>query len=32
MYTDPPDRYGRLTSERFFAARTLVDTGLTVLG
>ena len=32
MYTDPPDRYGRLTSERFFAARTLVDTGLTMLG
>ena len=32
MYTDPPDRYGRLTSERFLAARTLVDTGLTVLG
>ena len=27
-----PDRYGRLTSERFLAARTLVDTGLTVLG
>jgi uncharacterized protein (DUF885 family) len=32
MYTDPRDRYGRLTSERFFAARLVTDTGLAVLG
>jgi len=32
MYTDPRDRYGRMTSERFFAARMVVDTGLNVLG
>jgi uncharacterized protein (DUF885 family) len=32
MYTDPRDRYGRMTSERFFAARLVVDTGLNVLG
>jgi uncharacterized protein (DUF885 family) len=31
MYTDPRDRYGRMTSERFFAARLVVDTGLNVL-
>jgi uncharacterized protein (DUF885 family) len=32
MYDDPRDRYGRLVSERFFAARMVVDTGLNVLG
>jgi uncharacterized protein (DUF885 family) len=32
MYADPRDRYGRMTSERFFAARMAVDTGLNVLG
>jgi uncharacterized protein (DUF885 family) len=32
MYADPRDRYGRLTSERFFAARLVTDTGLAVLG
>jgi len=32
MYTDPRDRYGRMSSERFFAARLVVDTGLNVLG
>jgi uncharacterized protein (DUF885 family) len=32
MYTNPRDRYGRMTSERFFAARMVVDTGLNVLG
>jgi uncharacterized protein (DUF885 family) len=32
MYADPRDRYGRMTSERFFAARMVVDTGLNVLG
>jgi uncharacterized protein (DUF885 family) len=32
LYADPRDRYGRLTSERFFAARMVVDTGLNVLG
>ena len=32
MYADPRDRYGRLVSERFFAARMVVDTGLNVLG
>jgi uncharacterized protein (DUF885 family) len=32
LYADPRDRYGRLTSERFFAARMVTDTGLNVLG
>ena len=32
MYTDPRDRYGRMISERFHAARMVVDTGLNVLG
>ena len=32
LYADPRDRYGRLVSERFFAARMVVDTGLNVLG
>jgi uncharacterized protein (DUF885 family) len=32
MYTEPRDRYGRMASERFFAARMAVDTGLNVLG
>ena len=32
MYADPADRYGRLVSERFFAARLVVDTGLNLLG
>jgi uncharacterized protein (DUF885 family) len=32
MYSDPRDRYGRLISERFFAARMVADTGLNVLG
>jgi len=32
MYADPRDRYGRMTAERFFAARLVVDTGLNVLG
>ena len=32
MYTDPRDRYGRMTSERFAAMRMVVDTGLNVLG
>ena len=32
MYADLRDRYGRMTSERFFAARMVVDTGLNVLG
>jgi uncharacterized protein (DUF885 family) len=32
VYLDPRDRYGRMTSERFFAARMVVDTGLNVLG
>ena len=32
MYTDPRARYGRITSERFFAPRMVVDTGLNALG
>lgn len=32
LYTDPLDRYGRLSSERFHAARLVVDTGLNALG
>ena len=32
LYADPPDRYGRLSSERFHAARLVVDTGLNALG
>jgi uncharacterized protein (DUF885 family) len=32
LYADPRDRYGRMTSERFLAARMVVDTGLNVLG
>jgi Bacterial protein of unknown function (DUF885) len=32
MYAEPRDRYGRMASERFFAARMAVDTGLNVLG
>lgn len=32
LYADPRDRYGRLTAERFHAARMVVDTGLNVLG
>ena len=32
LYTGLRDRYGRMTSERFFAARMAADTGLNVLG
>jgi uncharacterized protein (DUF885 family) len=32
LYADAVDRYGRLSSERFQAARLVVDTGLNVLG
>jgi uncharacterized protein (DUF885 family) len=32
LYATPADRYGRLSSERFHAARLVVDTGLNVLG
>ncbi|WP_412543282.1 DUF885 domain-containing protein [Longispora sp. K20-0274] len=32
LYEDPVDRYGRLCSERFHAARLVVDTGLNALG
>jgi uncharacterized protein (DUF885 family) len=32
LYASPVDRYGRLSSERFHAARLVVDTGLNVLG
>ena len=32
LYADPLDRYGRLSSERFHAARLVLDTGLNVLG
>jgi uncharacterized protein (DUF885 family) len=32
MYLDPRDRYGRMTSERFLAARLVADTGLNVFG
>jgi len=32
LYAEPADRYGRLSFERFMAARLVVDTGLNVLG
>ena len=32
LYAGPAERYGRLSSERFHAARLVVDTGLNVLG
>ena len=32
LYAGPVERYGRLSSERFHAARLVVDTGLNVLG
>jgi uncharacterized protein (DUF885 family) len=32
LYADQRDRYGRLSSERFLAARLVVDTGLNLLG
>jgi len=32
LYADPVDRYGRLSAERFQAARLVLDTGLNVLG
>ena len=32
VYSDRRDRYGRMSSERFLAARLVVDTGLNVLG
>jgi uncharacterized protein (DUF885 family) len=32
LYANPVDRYGRLSAERFQAARLVVDTGLNVLG
>lgn len=32
MYSDPYDRYGRLTMDMFFACRLVVDTGMNALG
>jgi uncharacterized protein (DUF885 family) len=32
LYAEPAERYGRLSFERFMAARLVVDTGLNVLG